>query len=101
MMFKDETNPDVTFEEFCATHGLEVVVRERSGVVGTSRYYAFCDSVDVKEDDGMLTGGVGNGSTKECAVSAYVAGLRGKSIVIGAMTTRRKTIRCPNVWKVL
>jgi len=99
MKFKNETFPDVTFDDFCEKHGIEVVVRERAGMLGNPRYYATCDDLDTMESDGMLCGELGNGSAKEEAVLNYSRRLLGKKIVLGARGSSRREVQCPNAWK--
>lgn len=99
MKFKDETFPSVTFDEFCEANDIEVVVRERGGELGGRRYYATCDDVEVKEPDGMLSGALGNGKTKEEAVASYAGRLAGATIVRDARESYRKELQCPNVWE--
>jgi hypothetical protein len=97
--FKDETFPDVTFEEFCQANSLVVVVREQSGRIGLNRYYATCDAVDVREAHGMLSGAMGVGPTKEAAYLAYSRRLEGRKIVVGVRTAAQRELQCPNAWK--
>jgi hypothetical protein len=94
MKFKDETFLSVIFDEFCAANNLE-----RPGELGGRRYYATCDDVEVKEPDGMLSGAMGNGKTKEEAVASYDGRLAGATIVRYARESYRKELQCPNVWR--
>jgi hypothetical protein len=99
MEIKDETFPDVTFEEFCEANDIEVAVRERPKTFGEDRYYATCDSVYIKGADGAFTTVLGNGGTKDIAVSAYGTRLLGEMISLNVGKTCQKESQCPNVWK--
>jgi hypothetical protein len=99
--FKDESFPSTTFEKFCDSNGLTVVVRERTGEFGHRRYFAMCNNVYVRESDGMLCGAMGNGASKNDAVRDYENTLAGRVIVVDAWGPSRRELQCPNVWKVV
>lgn len=99
MAIKDETFPKVTFGAFFEAEHLVVTVRERAGVTGAGRYYACCDSVMVKEPDGMLLGEMGGGPTREAAVLDYAARLAGRVIVVDDGEPTCRELQCPNEWE--
>jgi hypothetical protein len=97
--------PPVKFSEFTAKHGLDVEVTERflgqfpgyQSKFDVPRYYAQYKNSDTKEPH-VLVGTYGDGDTPEAAIEDYKRALTGKLLVIGAFTSERREIQCPNEW---
>ena len=99
MKVNDLTIPLTMFSAFADSHGLTMEVRERTGDLGRghSRYYAHFTDAETK-DGGCLVGTFGNGATKDSAIADYAEELRGRLLVVGAYTSNRREIQCPNEW---
>lgn len=86
------------FEDFANANGLEIVVRERPGSIGTmAQFYAKFRGVEVMEP-GVLVSAYGNGATPEAAINDYKNELLGKYIAINAYRDDRRNVQCPTEW---
>lgn len=94
MNIVDNSFPSTSFEEFAEQHGLVMEIRERPASLGlgpAARYYASFRGAEVSA--------YGNGPTKEAAIADYARQLRGRRLVVGANTDKRREIQCPNEWE--
>lgn len=87
-----------TLSEFADRHGLVMVVNERPpnyvGIFATNRYYASFENIEVK-DENFLTSTYGDGCIPEYAIMDYCSKIRGKLLVFGAYTDKRKEFWAP------
>ena len=96
-------DPTQSFSTFADEHWLAMDVTERSGGSPNSsmRFYACFKHSETKRStaDGCLAGTYGNGATPDAAIKNYAEKLRGKLLVVNAMSdTERREIQCPNEW---
>lgn len=94
----------MTAQEFSERHGLKMVVCERPREYWNyreqNRYYARFDGCEMK-DGAMLVGNIGDGSTPEEAVKAYLDEIRGRTIVKRAYHEDRRDIAVPNEFNLV
>lgn len=85
-----------SFDEFLATNGLRVEVRERS-IKGYSRarFYAYLPDVEAMEH-GMLTSVTESGDSATAAVRSLATALQGARIAIKAFAPERRELNVPN-----
>ena len=84
-----------TLTEFATLHGLVIEVLERSRVLGSHRYCASLERVEIM-DRSCLIGAHGNGSSPDEAMAAYARELAGRRIAIDAYKPERREIDVPN-----
>lgn len=97
----DNSFPSTSFKEFADQHGLVMEICEHPASLGlgpAARYHASFHGAEVSEP-GVLVGAYGNGPTKEAAIADYARELRGRRLVVGAYTDKRREIQCPNEWE--
>lgn len=88
--------PSQTFDDFCETHGIELVARQRSKRSQpdeSMRWYVSGERLEIM-GNGILTSTHGNGATPEEAVSDYAERLAGQRLVLSG----RREFNAPNEW---
>lgn len=89
---------ETTIEAFADLHGLVMEVHERKKPVGDlSRYYAHFKSAEAREGTCCLIGLFGNGRTPEEAIAEYASVISLRTLIIDAMTKKRREIEVPRL----
>lgn len=92
-----------TLKQFAETNGLEMSVNERAREFWNdkrgTRFYAWFENAEIKEDV-ILHTFAGNGDTPHEAVYRYMEGIRGKMLVLDAMTGYRRTLFVPFITEI-
>ena len=89
--------PRMTFDEFCETHGLDLVAHERPLRHNLPRWHVSSPGLEIM-GNGILTSTFGDGDTPEEAKLAYAERLRGERLVVNAYREERREFNAPNEW---